>query len=92
MKKAILSIIFLLILSSICLALTVDDNGYAWKAATQDDKIAVCKELSKTVGKDYTYWIDMLNAFYNTTNWNIQSMKIKDISLQIPLLDPSSGE
>ena len=85
MKKACFLVIFLLILSGICFALTLDDNGYAWNVASYEDKSSVCKELSKANGKDYFYWIDMLNAFYSIDNWNILSTKIKEVAAQIPL-------
>ena len=92
MKKVFFLFIFLLILSSVCFALTPDDNGYAWKAASHEDKIAACKELSSTIGKDYIYWLDVLNAFYENNNWNIQSLKIKEVAAQIPLSEQTLGQ
>jgi len=87
MKKAFLLFTFLLILTSFCFALTVNDNGYAWKSASNEEKAAVCKELAKTNGKDYAYWVDMLNAFYNVDNWNIMSSKIQFVAIQMSLPD-----
>jgi hypothetical protein len=92
MKKVFFLLTFLLILSSVCFALTLDDNGYVWKAASYEEKVAVCKELSSTIGKDYIYWVDVLNAFYENNNWNIQSLKIKEVATQIPLSEQSSGQ
>jgi len=87
MKKVFLSFIFLLILTSFCFALTVNDNGYAWKAASNEEKAAVGKELAKTNGKDYAYWVDMLNAFFTVDNWNIMSSKIQFVATQMSLPD-----
>lgn len=92
MKKLFFSLIFFLLLSSVCFALTTDDNGYAWKTASYEERIAVCKELASTIGKDHIYWVDMLNAFYDSANWNIQSLKIKEVAAQIPLSEQSSGQ
>jgi len=92
MKKVFFLLTFLLILSSVCFALTSDDNGYAWKTASYEEKIAICKELASAFGKDYIYWVDMLNAFYDNANWNIQSLKMKEVAAQIPLLEQSSGQ
>jgi hypothetical protein len=91
MKKVFLLSIFLLISSTFCFALTLDDNGYGWIAASNEDKTAVGKELSKTNGKDSTYWVDMLNGFYSIDNWNIMSLKIKKVADQIALPGQSSG-
>jgi len=91
MKKIFFLFTFLLIFTAFCFALTFDDNGYKWKAASNEEKAAVCKELAKTNGKDYAYWIDMLNAFYSVDNWKIISLKIKEIADQILLLGQSSG-
>lgn len=85
MKKIIFLFIFGLILSGVCFALTPEDNGYAWKKASQDDKIAVCKGLPSTIGQSETYWVEVLDGFYETDNWNIQSLKIKEITAQMPL-------
>jgi len=85
MKKVYFLFIFLLILSSVCFALTLEDNGYAWKSADEKEKVAVCKELSSKFGKDYIYWVEVLNGFYGNANWNIQSLKIKEIAAQVPL-------
>lgn len=85
MKKVFFLFIFLLILSGFCYALTPDDNGYAWKAASSEERVVICKELSSSIGKDYTYWMELLNGFYENTNWNIVSMKIKDVAAQVPL-------
>jgi hypothetical protein len=83
MKKIFISFTFLLILTGFCFALTVDDNGYGWKGASIKEKAAVCEELSKTNGKDYAYWIGMLDAFYNIDNLGILSSKIKNVAAQI---------
>jgi hypothetical protein len=91
MKKVFLLFVFLLISSSLCFALTLDDNGYGWIAASNEDKAAVGKELSKTNGKDSAYWVDMLNGFYSIDNWNIMSLKIKKVADQIALPGQSSG-
>jgi len=85
MKKACFLVICLFVLSGVSFALTLDDNGYTWNVASYEEKVAACKELSKTNGKDYFYWIDMLNAFYSIDNWNILSTKIKEVAAQIPL-------
>ena len=90
MKKILAVFIFLLILSGVCFALTLEDNGYAWKSADDKEKIAVCKELSSTAGKDYIYWVDVLNGFYENTNQSIQLFKIKDIAAQVPLSEQLS--
>jgi len=87
MKKVFLFFAFLLILTGICFALTVDSNGYAWGSASQEEKAAVCKELSKTNGKDYMYWVEMFDAFYSVDNWSIMSTRIKDVAAQISLPD-----
>lgn len=92
MKKVSFLFFFVLILSSVCFALTPDDNGYVWNAASHEEKAAVCKELSKTGGKDYLYWIDMLNGFYSINNWAILSTKIKEVAAQIPLSEQPSGQ
>ncbi|MBU0548688.1 MAG: hypothetical protein KKH57_08100 [Candidatus Omnitrophica bacterium] len=92
MKKVFFLFILLLISSSVCLALTTDDNGYAWKAASYEEKIAVCKELTSTIGKDYTYWIDMFNAFYDNNNWNIKSLKIKEVAVLMPFSEQPPGQ
>jgi|GEM_PF-1106782 len=91
MKKVFLLLVFLLISSSLCFALTLDDNGYGWIAASNEDKTAVGKELSKTNGKDSAYWVDMLNGFYSIDNWNIMSLKIKKVADQIALPEQSPG-
>jgi hypothetical protein len=85
MKKVFLLVVFLLILTVSCFALTVDDNGYGWESAPDEEKAAVCKELSKTNGKDYSYWVEMLNAFYSVDNWSIRSLKIRKVADQIAL-------
>ena len=85
MKKVFLLVTFLLILSGACFALTLEDNGYAWNAASYEDKSAFCKELSKTNGKDYLYWVDIINAFYSIDNWGIMSTKIKNVAEQISM-------
>jgi len=90
MKKILLLFISFLTLSSVCFAITPDDNGYAWNAAGYEEKVAACKELSKTTGKDYIYWVEMFNAFYSINNWNILSSKIKELVAQIPLSEQSS--
>jgi len=76
-----------MILAGVCFALTIEDNGYAWASVPYEDKSAVGKELSKRNGKDYLYWIDMLDAFYSVDNWGIMSTKIKDVAAQISLPD-----
>jgi len=91
MKKVFLLLIFLLISSSFCFALTLDDNGYGWIAASNEEKEAAGKELSKTNGKDSAYWVGMLNGFYNINNWKIMSLKIKKVADQISLPEQSSG-
>ncbi|MFA6129998.1 MAG: hypothetical protein WC731_03320 [Candidatus Omnitrophota bacterium] len=91
MKKMFLLFTFLLIFTGLCFALTFDDNGYKWKAASNEEKAAVCKELAKTNGKDYAYWVDMLNAFYSVDNWKIISLKIKEVADQILLPEHPSG-
>jgi len=92
MHNILRAIILLLILPGVCLALTPEDNGYEWRAASTEERTVVCKELSGTTQKDYIYWMDMLNAFYNTSNWSIQSLKIKEVVTQIPLSEKSSGQ
>jgi hypothetical protein len=91
MKKVFLLLIFLLISSSLCFALTLDDNGYGWIAASNEEKESAGRELSKTNGKDSAYWVDMLNGFYNINNWKIMSLKIKKVADQILLPEQSSG-
>lgn len=91
MKKVFLLFIFLLTSSSLCFALTLDDNGYGWIAASNGEKEAAGRELSKTNGKDSVYWVDMLNGFYNISNWSIMSFKIKKVADQISLPEQSSG-
>ncbi|MDD5281827.1 MAG: hypothetical protein PHC37_04215 [Candidatus Omnitrophica bacterium] len=91
MKKIFLLFIFLSILTGVCFALTVDDNGYGWKAASKEEKAAVCSELSKTNGRDSIYWVEMLDAFYSIDNWNIMSLKIKKVAGQISLPGQPSG-
>ena len=91
MKKVFLLFVFLLISSSLCFALTLDDNGYEWIAASNEEKETAGKELSKTNGKDSVYWVDMLNGFYSIDNWNIMSLKIKKVADQIALPEQSSG-
>jgi hypothetical protein len=91
MKKVFLLFIFLLISSTFCFALTLDDNGYGWVAATSKEKEAAGKELSKTNGKDSAYWVDMLDGFYSINNWNIMSLKIKKVADQIALPEQSPG-
>lgn len=91
MKKVFLLFTFLVILTSVCFALTLDDNGYGWIAASNEDKAVVGKELSKTNGKDSAYWVDMLNGFYSINNWNIMSLKIKKVADQIVLPEQSPG-
>lgn len=82
----------MLIPVAICFALTTDANGYAWKAASYKEKVAIGKELANTLGKDYLYWVDMLDAFYAVDNWNIQSLKIKDVVAQIPISEDKPGQ
>jgi len=92
MKKVFFLFFFTLMLSSVSFALAPEDNGYAWNTASYEEKVALCKELSKTNGKDYSYWIDMLNGFYSINNWAILSTKIKEVAAQIPLSEQPSGE
>jgi len=92
MKRLFFLLIFSLVLPGACFALTTDDTGYAWKAASYEEKTLVCKELASTLGKDYIYWLDILNAFYDNTNWNIQSLKINEVATQIPLSEQLSGQ
>jgi hypothetical protein len=91
MKKVFLLLTFLSISSTLCFALTLDDNGYGWIAASNEDKTVVGKELSKTNGKNSAYWVDMLDGFYSINNWNIMSLKIKKVADQIALPEQSSG-
>ncbi len=76
----------------VCLALTVDDNGYAWIAASREEKSGVSRQLSEANGKDSAYWVEMLDAFYGVNNWQIRSLKIKKVADQISPLEQSAGK
>jgi len=79
MKKAFFCLAFLLILLSVCSALTTDDDGYAWNTATYEEKKEVEIELQKLHSTDiYIGWIPTLNEFYDTTDKNVLSIKIKE--------------
>lgn len=80
MKKAFFCLTFLLILLTVCSALTEDDDGYAWQAASDEEKASVCKELPTIVGETEFPWVTIFNKFYSTTNKIALSMKIKEVA------------
>ncbi len=92
MKKAIFLSFVLFLFPCVCLALTVDDNGYAWIAASREEKSGVSRQLSEANGKDSAYWVEMLDAFYGVNNWQIRSLKIKKVADQISPLEQSAGK
>lgn len=70
MKRIILGLLLVMAMSCvvtpICCALEVNSNGYDWNSADNKDKVTVCKQLASKMGKPYAWWIENLDAFYDS--------------------------
>ena len=83
----VITILCILFLGTVCYALSMQDDGHAWRAASEEVKIELAEELSATIGKHYMWWVGALDAFYNTTDENILSVSIKNATNMLPYFD-----
>ena len=47
----------------------------------------ICKQLARTMGKDYIWWFGALNAAYDTTDPSVLKLKIKGVAKFLPLFE-----
>lgn len=87
MKKILLAVILSLLLVVECIAINGNDNGYTWNSTSHENKIGLCKEISKRVGRDYMYWYTGLCTVYNTTNRNILNWKISEAAVMLEIME-----
>jgi hypothetical protein len=64
-------------------ALSINDNGFKWKAASNLEKERVCKFLSAKIGKDYRYWMTTIDELYSTGGESALHLKILDLAALI---------
>lgn len=83
----IFMVLCMFFIATTCYALSIHDNGHAWKTASQDAKITVAEELAKTYGQHYMWWVGAFDAFYNTTDDNILRVAIKNAADMLPYFD-----
>jgi hypothetical protein len=68
---------------SICYALDTKGNGYNWNAADNKDRVTVCKIIAGKVGKSYSWWLENLNDFYDTTDKMVLNVSIAQAAAQM---------
>lgn len=62
-----------------CYALDTNDNGYKWNTSDMSERAALCKRIAGVYGRDYRYWVENLNGFYNTSAPVVLNKAIGDI-------------
>ena len=77
----------MMVFVGICYALSIEDNGYAWNSENYEERIAVCKVLANTIGKDYLWWFSAFNSFYDTTEQGILNINIKGAASLLPFFE-----
>ena len=61
-------------------ALTMDDNGYAWRSASYEDKMAVCQQMAEKCPADLYVdagsWYGGLEKYYSNDNYLSDSISV----------------
>lgn len=87
MKTLLISVFIFLFCTGVCFALSINDNGYMWNAASYSERMEICKQLARTMGKDYIWWFGALNAAYDTTDPSVLKLKIKEVAKFLPFFE-----
>jgi len=80
MKKMCFLLYFILLASN-CFALSLNDNGYVWQKASYQERVSLCKDISRQFGdNDWQYYYDAFMSFYMTTESGILNQSIRGMA------------
>ena len=64
------------------------DNGYAWRRATREQKLALCTNIARSTGeKDCVFFYGALNAFYSSSDPDALKMTIAQVAAGSVIMD-----
>lgn len=86
-KSLLIGIVFFFCCISTAFALTLQDDGYAWNAATYEERLVVCKVLSSKIGKDYVWWFGALNSFYDSIDSGLLRTRVSEAASLLPFFE-----
>lgn len=71
---------------STCYALTMGDNGYKWNSSNVSERVALCKVIISSFGKDYAWWFTAINVFYESTDPIMLKRPIEEVGADLYLI------